>query len=175
MLILYNIMSMPVIPNLQKYPDSTITLGASLMDTSGLTDIMHMHLTKLLTAIGFACQNLRSMSQMMKERQPWRPCMLDAGEEVRRIMLSSGGAGCPRIHTNSLSWPLLFTSLYYSRPRGNEPCPTSKHNGKVLMINGPISGGRHISRPPSCRMAAGFGSSQAPLTFALALACCAST
>lgn len=61
---------MPVIPNLQKYPDSTITLGASFMDTSGLTDIMHMHLTKLLTAIGFACQNLRSMSQMMKERQP---------------------------------------------------------------------------------------------------------
>ena len=121
MLISYNIMSMPVIPNLQKYPGSTITLGASLMDTSGLTDIMHMHVTNLLTAIGFACQNLRSMSQMMKERQPWRPCMSDAGEEVRRIMLSSGGARCPRIHTNSLSWPLLFTSLYYSRPRPAVP------------------------------------------------------
>jgi hypothetical protein len=83
-----------------------------------------------------------------------------------------------RVSTNSYEFIVMAPAFYLAilfKTQDNEPYPTSKHNGKVLVINGPISGGRHISRPPSCRMAAGFGSSQAPLTFALALACCAST
>ena len=106
-----NIMSMHVIPNLQIFDDirrSTRAdhIGPSVfMDTSGLTD---MHITKLLTEPEvYVTNDERKAALTAVHVRCWRRGAEDHSE-LRR----------GRVSRNSLSWHLLFTAIYYSRPRG---------------------------------------------------------